>query len=334
MRRIIGAVFAGVVLAVSVASPASATAAPSTVVFHSQRAFKNVAEPGDMLVVFHGEIDYGGSYPTDLASDTFTFRMLDTDGTTLLTSRTPYVFGPFATNGYGDLVGALYFTASTAPVWSGGYVLSILGLPVYFSSPQPEARHTLSPTDYSVVETQGENRADLYIYIMQVCEQLHSVYPEITFTSYGENGDVLSVYGDAFFKAVIPGLQAMCPNLFLIQSYVPPTMATDNYSMAGGNPYSTRLAGKDIMRGLDRTGELLGGLGGKFLAALGAFAVCVIICIVTQRKWGDIFSGIGASALVITCAALLIGDMMYGLLMIAGLIAGIGIAFVLHLKRA
>src|SRR3990172_639616 len=112
-------------------------AAPTSVTVENRKLFRNLAETGDMLVVFHYRIAYT-TYPDTPASNSIIFKLYDTDGATILSQAQPYNFSPFDTNGYGDGVASFYFEPQDAPGWGSGYFINILMTPAYYS---PSSSH-------------------------------------------------------------------------------------------------------------------------------------------------------------------------------------------------
>jgi hypothetical protein len=306
---------------------------PSGINVPSARAFRNLVEDGDMAIVFHYEIDYGVDIPEVLASASWIFRLYSEDGNTLLSTSTPYVFSSFNTNGYGNGVGSFYFTHTGNPGWKGLYRINLFGVPLYYN-PIESFTYSMTSADYVSATTQESNRNEMFLYVLSLCDTFHGIYPTLNLASSTDVGRVLSDYGDVYFRGAVPGIQAMCPQLFFVQVYIPETMTTEEYNLSLQETYTQRLVGTDLMRGAERIGDLLGGMSGIFVFGIFTFIVCIGSCIVTMRKGWGIEPGMLASAGLTILAALLLGDIMFTLVMVGALIAGMAIMFILFFKRA
>ena len=307
-----------------------ALTAPSSMVVESVRAFRNIVVSGDMAVIFHARIVYPGSYPDIPASKSILVRLYADNGT-LLGTFSPYNLSLFGTNGYGDMIGSFYF--EDAPSWEEAFVINILGLPAYFD-PIQNQNYTMSTSDYSSAVDTENSRADFYLYVMELCNDLALVYPDVALKATTDYGDVLSDYGEAYFRNVVPGIQEMCPQLFFVQSYIPETIPTVSTNMSLQTQYSGRLQGTDIMRGASRLGTKLGGIPGSFVLGLFVLGACIGTGVWTQRKGWPIEIAVFAWVAIVLCAALLIGDWAFTLAMIIGLGSAIGIIYIILLKRA
>src|SRR3990172_6327807 len=157
LLRIISAIAIFLVMAV----PVFAVDPPGSISVISAKVTRFLVEENDMLIVFHYNLDYA-SIPDEPASDTFSFRLYDTDGTTLLLSAIPYVY---LNNGYGQGVSAFYFSAEDAPTWGGAYIINIVGSPAYFDPLPTPYNYPIASGDYVTVTSQSANRSALKSYI-------------------------------------------------------------------------------------------------------------------------------------------------------------------------
>lgn len=305
--------------------------APTSMSFPSVKAFRNVVESGDMAVIFEYNIEYP-TYPDTLAADSIIFKMFDTTGTDLINTDSPYNFGSFENNGYGHGAGLFYYSAADNLTWGQPYILTIQQLPAYYD-PTDSASYTLAAADYATGTTQTENQAEVYLYIMDLIDDWATYYPDVSLKSTVDNNAVLSVYGEAYFSNSIPNLQSICPQLFLIQPYVPTTLSVTPYDMSMGDTYSTRLEGSDIYRGADRLGDYFS-ISGFVVLTIFTFIAAVIPPIWCQRKGWGLEPGLAISAVIVVASSILVGNTIFALVMIASLLAAIGLIFVFVLKRA
>lgn len=335
IKRVILSGILAVMAILALTIPVFALDPPTSMSIQSVRAFQGLVEPGDMLIVFHYRIVYA-SYTgiTPSASETFIFRLFSPDGSTLLANSTPYTFPYFETNGYGDGVSAFYFTDIPEAGWGQGYRINMLGVPAYYDPPQTFI-YTMTTADYSTTAGQVDSRQDMYTYIISLCDTFRNFYPDYNLKSSTDSGEVLSVYGEAYFRATIPGLQTLCPQLFIVQSYVPEKMPiTPAYNMSLQETYTERLAGSDLMTGADRIGEYMGHISGMFVFGIFTFILCIGVCIFTMRKGWGLEPGLLVSAGLTICGSLLLGDVLFTVVMIGALIAAMGIMWVIFMKRA
>ena len=332
MRRLLLVLLMVIVMLSGIALPVFAIDPPDSMSLPSIHAYRNLAEDGDTLVVFNWNWDFSDNYSDTPSSSSIMFRLYDTDGTTLLATGTPYVFSPIDTNGYGNNIGSFYFSAADNLTWNQSYILNIQGAPAFFSG-NATFNYTLTTSDYSLETTQEDNRNELYAYIMLLCDRFDSLY-DIEMKTSSDSGVVLSSYGELLFRGAVDGLQALCPQLFFIQVYIPEILPVDSYNMTLQTTYTDRLAGTDIENGFERLGAFMGGMSGSLAGGLLFFGGIMALCIVVARKGWPIELGIGASILIGIFAAILVGDVMFTILMIGSLVAGLGIFYLLTFKRS
>ncbi len=332
MKRYLAVLWLALLLVALIIQPAYAADPPDSMNIVEVKVFRNLAEDGDRLMVFQWNWDYSDNY-TGLppASESILYRFYHTDNTTVLQTATPFVNPYFDSSGYGNNVGAFYFTAADNLTWNGAYNIQVYGLPLHFVAGTSISR-SISTADYTSATTQTTNRAALAAYVLLLCDRFDGYY-DIILKGSSDSGIVLNQYGETFFKGAIPSLQTLCPELFFIQVYIPTPMSVQAYDMSLGTTYTGRLAGTDFKRGLDRLGTMAGVPGGVLLGLLGCAAV-VAFGILTQRKGWGVEAGLIFSLPLAICGALLFGDALFTLLMICGLVAGIGITYLLIFKRA
>ncbi len=330
MKSRIVSLFLGLILVSMLATPVFGLSNPASKTLVEVKIFRNLAETSDMLVVFHWDWDYSDNY-TGLppASDSIMYRFYDTDGITLLQTGSPYVNPTFGSQGYGNNAGSFYFSAADNLTWDAAYKLNIQGLPAFYTS--QSILYTLSTTDYTSASTQAENRAALADYILRLCDRFTDYY-DVVLKGSSDSGIVLSSYGELFFKGVIPYLQTLCPELFFIQVYIPAVMTVSPYDMSLQEEYTERLTGTDLKVGFERLGAVVG-IGGGVTVAFVYFIICIALCVWVSRKQWGIEAGLALSIPIGILLALLFGDAIFTLLMIASLGAAMIISYMLLFKR-
>ena len=125
----------------------------------------------------------------------------------------------------------------------------------------------------------------------------------------------------------------MVPDLFFIQTLIPEIMPVDDYDMSLGDTYADRLVGDDLGEGFTGIGELIG-LTGSVVAAFITFIITIALSVWTARKGWGAEIGLMGGGLVMICMALLVGDIVFGFMMILSLVAGIGVVWLTLLKKA
>ena len=333
MKRLLSAFIIAVILLLTNVSVAYALDPPDGMSIQSVKAFQNLAEDGDLAIIFHYRIPYETyTYPTTPATDSIIFRLYADNGTLLSVSR-PYVYSPFETNGYGDGVSSFYFTEEDAPPWEESFDINILGVPAYYD-PIQTINYEMTAADYSTAELTVDSRYALYDTILSICDTFKTIYPEVALKATTDTGVVLSQYGESYFRGAIPGLQTLCPQLFFIQVYIPERIEVEPYTMDLQTTYTERLQGTDLQRGAERIGDTMGGLSGSFVFGMIAFIGCIIACILTMRQGWGIEPGLGISTGIIILGAVLVGNALFTITMIGGLVGGMAIMFIFAYKRA
>jgi hypothetical protein len=306
---------------------------PDSMSVLSVRAFTDLVETGDVSIVFRWSVDYGDDYTAanytalNPASLAIIFQMYDPTGATLLSTATPYVYGPFATNGYNQGVSSFYFTAADLLPEGLGYLIRITQSPVYFTTPV-STTYTMTGNDWT-----NSTEGDMYDHVMQLCDYLLAEYPTVTLKTSTDVGLVFSTYGESYFRAAVPGIQALCPALFYVQDYIPTEMTVTPYDSTLQDQYSIRMQGSEVKRGADRLMAHFG-LTGYFGLGMGILVACIGCGIYSSRKGWGLEPGLIGASLVAIGGALLIGNAVFTIVMIGTLIAVIAIMFSYFGRRA
>lgn len=332
LRKVVLIALISIVGAMVPVTSALAIDLPDNMTVITAKAYQDLTEDDDMFVVFHAKINYdsdNGTYPDVPASSSIVFNFIAANGTRL-SSSVPYVFSPFETNGYGNLVSGFYFSADDAPAWEGSHQIEIIGLPAHFSPVPTPFYKQLITQDYEQSDDQG---GALAIEILRLCDVFKIIYPDIALKSTTGTGTVLSAYGEAYFKSALPGLENICPLIFNVQIYTPEQIEVTAYDTSLADTMAGHTEGSDLERGMTRIGDKIG-VSGAFIWGIVTFIVAIVLCIITYRKGWGIEPGAGVSLAVVILVAVLIGDFMFNLMMIISLIAAIGIMYMINLRRA
>lgn len=213
MKRILITI---ICLAVIVFTPASVCYAdqadPDSTPVVEIDVWRNNLETGDILVLIYANTPYA-STPDATFSEAFIWRLIDTDNVTELGSTVGYSYD---TNGYGYNVFAMYFSAADNLTWGSDYIIRLSGNPLIFDDP-PVYNYAIEPSDYSPLTTSASVKEALAVRILYIASELDNHWGLTATTSLlleVETGTVLSIYGEAFFRTAIYGLQGLAPALF------------------------------------------------------------------------------------------------------------------------
>lgn len=186
----------------------------STPTIEEVNVYRNLLEDGDRLIVVYANIPYGTPPSTDV-TDTFIWQLVDTDNTTVLGTTVGYAF---FNDGYGYNVYAFYFSAADNLTWGEQYIIRLKGNPAVFDNP-PSYDYYISASDYTSLTTSADNKVALAATVIALATNLNSEWgldSDEYLTAEVEVGTVLSLYGEAFFRGAIYGLQGLAPRAFSV----------------------------------------------------------------------------------------------------------------------
>lgn len=242
---------AAAILLLSLAAPVLADPdAPDTLEVVDAVVLQDLLEADDFCVFVHYNILYDPTAePADAADDLFLIRLMD--GATELGVVSPY---PYYNDGYDQGIAALYFDAATALTWEEPYTVEITGSPFAWATP-PSTSLVLVESLYSGVDGQSENQDVLYDWAIAALEALETNW-SVTLLESSEEGMILDETGQTYMTGAVPGLQALCPQLFWIKSesmdVTPRTWGTGQADL-----YEARFDGTFIGDGMDAVADLL-----------------------------------------------------------------------------
>lgn len=275
--------YLGRVLAVVIAVALALTAAPawadtdppdSTPTLESMVIYRHVLETDDMLVVFKANIPYA-TLPSTPVTQTFLWELLD--GATVLGVTTGYRYNDL---GYGMNVYSMYWDADDAPAWGSAYTLRLSGNPANFVTP-PSYNYAVTAAYYSSATDPDVVEAALVATVISLATELNTDWDLASTTLLTEEGDaatVLDLFGTAFFRGAIKGIQGMAPAAFsttLRNIEVTDRTWTDTYS----TDLESQYTGTWIETAQEAGGDLFGvdfnlaGLAAMFIAMLAAVLV-------------------------------------------------------------
>jgi len=264
--------------------------------------YRNLLETGDVLCVIYANIPYATT-PDDPVDDAFIWRLIDTDGVTELGQDVGY---PYVDSGYGYNVYSMYFSATDNLTWEADYNIRLSGNPAVFDDP-PVYNFPVDSSDYSSITESYLVQTELAIRLIAIANTLDIEWglgASYSLLYESEVGTVLSIYGEAFFRNAIYGLQALCPMLFRFA--VEDTEVTDRtYTEEYATNLSTQYAGTWVGTAQEG-GAALAGTSYDWMTLM----LCVVICVLAifggmALAAGDFWSGaVDGSIVLITCSRL------------------------------
>lgn len=188
----------------------------STPTVSELHANRNLITTGDILI--YGESDLpAGTPPATGASDAIIFKLIASDNLTELGAVTPY---NFFDNGWNEGVFGFYFSNMTTAnvTWGTSYTIRIAENPAQYASPT-YWDYVFPASGYSTASSnQTAQQTELAINIINAANRLEQIFTSYTLLDTGASGTVLSSpSGETYFRGAIYGIQAMAPDLFMIQ---------------------------------------------------------------------------------------------------------------------
>lgn len=231
-----------VALVVLLALPATAHAIddPDTLTIKDHKAFRNLLETDDFLLVIHYEITYDPTAePGENANVTFLVQIVDTDDVTVLGFSVPFAF---QNGGYDEGVVGIYWTAADAPTWGVRYLVRLQGNPDFFVT-APTTTSTIALLDFSTEATAtGQQDALGDLILLDIVPDLEQSWTS-TFNDLADTtteGLQLNANGLSYFKQAIQQIENMSPGIAPAR-IISPSFPTP---VAGGGVYADELAGR------------------------------------------------------------------------------------------
>lgn len=281
MRRLIYATTAALIALMTLALPVAAMDEPDSVDLHDIEVIGGLLTSGDILVIVPYSIPFTVQ-PDDNIDKTFTFRMLSADASTEIGS---VLAAPKYEGGYGGAIVSFYISSNTT--WEEAYVFRVQQNPAFYPVPL-HWDESIGASNYSVNGT----GASIYLRakIIDVADDLSAAFG-VELLATGEGGlTVLSTYGELYFIAAVPGLQAMCPELFSVQ-IVTPSYDKRSWSTTLADSLRTKYAGTFIA-------DFMTGYAGLFSmaesSAMNFLSIILFVVIIFVSIWkfkGTMLSG-------------------------------------------
>jgi len=284
------------------AIPVFATDPPdSTPTVSNIKANVNLLETGDVLIYGLYNIPYT-TLPDDDAGKTYVLILIDTDNVTQLGVIRPYAYMEMD-NGYNIGAFSFRFSASDNLTVDQPYTVRISQNPTYFET--PEFWDYSMPTSGWTDETsQEDNQTELMINVLELAQELEIAH-DITLLEDSAGGTVLSSpYGETYFRGAIYGIQAMAPDLFLVQAITWDTSDRD-WTTEQFDEYDARFSGTFIGTATDNTSGTYDVDTGTMMSLLFGIPIIGGALIVSQIKWRKLEPGYIVGAVVIILLALM-----------------------------
>lgn len=215
LLRIAGILGVLVLLTVLVVSPVKAESLPDDEpTIEDIWCYRNVLETGDFLIIFQENTPYA-TPPDTPYSQAFVWRWMENDGVTEIAQATGFDYND---NGYGYNIVSFYLDASEAPPWNPAsvYKLRLSGTPAAFGT-EVQYNYNIETSSYSSLTDNSAVQADIALLLIQQAQEFNGLWgllPDYYLDSQSDVSTVLSLYGQAFFRGAIYGVQAMAPDAF------------------------------------------------------------------------------------------------------------------------
>jgi hypothetical protein len=257
-----------------IANPALAIDLPdSTPKVISVDCYRNVLETGDYLAIIYENTPYT-TIPDINYSESFIWRFMSTDGNTELAQALGY---DYFDGGYGYNVISFYFSQADAPAWGQNYNLTLSGSPTAFGNP-PKYNFQITSSAYSSAgaATVKEEIASNILLIAADLNNKWVLTSDESLLLEIETGTVLSIYGEAFFRGAIYGIQAIAPSLFRLEISNIAALNDRTWGMEYTSNLINQYSDTYIQPAMEAGNKLLD-VDYNLFGILGTLAICALI---------------------------------------------------------
>ena len=275
--------------------------------------YRNLVTSGDRLIIFTSNIDWE-NLPNDNVRTLFMFRLMDSDGTSVLATTQPY----YAYNGgYYLQVAGFYFPDDSVIEWGEEYQIRIDGNPSrWYTISDVREIYNISGVDYTEQDSQDANQTELEAWIINVTSLLEndwlnymSLAPLITTNSNGEQ--VLTNPGQAYYLNTIQNINMMAPSLFSAGSQITPINPDNPMPEIPASPslierWENQYEGTWVQDSFQALGDLFH-VNWRTITSILCLVIWVVFAAISQMKWGT------------TDAGLWMGAVMFGVMITMGL---------------
>lgn len=310
------AVILAVALLATVPVAAADPPAPDTFEVASAFAARNVHKDGDFVLVFHYNVGYTET-PAVTVDKLFHFRLLDTDGSTVLAAAKPYAY---QARGYGEGVGAFYFSSWSG--WDEPYIVQIRGNPEYWATP-PVVSYPVSANEYSETTTQSDSQAALGDYIIRIAQHLEIAW-NVVMVNETELGPKLSTTGETYFRGTIQGLAYIVPGILSVSTSDPDWSGFD-YTTDQADAYASRFDGTWVGDALGSIQEL--GFDPMLVTGFVTLIIIGLMFAISYSLWGTTDPAFNGGVILFLCSYLM-GFMHWAAMAMGIMIAGFYVVYI------
>ena len=196
------------------------------------------------------------------------------DGSTELTQALGY---DYFDGGYGYNVISFYFSQADAPAWGQNYILTLSGSLTAFVTP-PKYNFQITSSDYSSASAstvKDEIAANILLLASDLTNKWGLTSDESLLLEI-ETGTVLSIYGEAFFRGAIYGIQALAPSLFRLEISNIGALIDRTWGTEYTSNLITQYSGSYIQPAMEAGNSFLG-VDYNLFGILGTLAICALI---------------------------------------------------------
>jgi hypothetical protein len=259
---------------------------------------QNLVLPGDRLYYGIYNLPYA-TLPTVPANQTFLFRLLNFTGTEIGQIT---VF-PYFQLGYNQGLFAFYLPPTGAPNWNAELTIRISENPAQFATPK-SWDFTIAQANYSTLDTQTLNQGELTSKLIEIARILEVTY-SISLVVTSGSMQILTVAGETYFGGSIQGLQAMTPQLYLVQSYSLDLESTE-WTTEQFDAYENRFNGTWVGTDIQATATQWGISPTMVWSLIVTLPICLAFIIFSSIKFKKADPGF------VVCALMLIMSVLMG----------------------
>ena len=278
-------------------TPVWAIENPTSVIIREVNVYRSLLEEDDMLLLLRYKIDYS-TIPSEPVNETFLVRLRSSDGTTQIGVNTPQAYRD---NGYGESITSLYLTPDEVEAdsisWHDALVLRLEGNPTSFTDPDA-ATFTLATESYSTGDNSRENnRRQLTARILAICKELQEEWGGSLLLDETAIGSRLTATGELFVGLTIPGIRAMAPEAYTVQS-LDPNQRPESFTGAGQDSAEDRYQGTFWIAAFDSLNEAWS-LPSKTVQTALFIALTCFAAWLSHYMWGRVEPGFGSALMAL-----------------------------------
>ena len=279
---------------------------------------------GDWLIYGEYNIPYA-VLPTPSVTATYIFRLMSADGSTEVGRIIPY---PEFDKGYN--VGDFSMYLASGIVKDTAYIIQITQNPAQFASPKTWS-FPMDSSMYSGFTDYSSNAFEAGTKILALADHVGSLFSTPLITTVGSQ-QVFNSDGETYYRGVIPGIQTMLPNLFVIQQSALDLTAR-TWTTTQFDNYLERFDGTWVGDEQDATGAQFGMSGNMVMSMIVIAPMCIGLMIFSAMKFGKTDPGLMSCAIILQMGVVM-GWLPAALFATIYQLMGIYIAYLLFFARS